>query len=860
MRRSANFFTSYDDWSLDSSIKSLINRYCNLHQSLARWRSHRDFLRNCIDFDLVPKGLRLKIRPQGRHEQVFFAGVEHRRVSAVLQDARTTFFKKRQDILSLRSLLQSCVSSSIFECIETAADTSYRKCLTQCTKRKEKKFSSLLLQKNMVFRGKYGRREVKPVSVINLSQKPLLREERDVLALGSRYSLPPSRPPVPELVTRCQLVSEVAIRNMDKLQVDSDMVTHFKTSACRLMERVTVSKPLNLPAATGRGIQSLRRDQDRVIVRADKANAVVVLDVRIYEEALLSTLEPPIYEEIPEDTSSKYAKEFSAELLNAFAGPVGGRIRRDERLKREDPDRFSAYKALQRSHGRPGSYYGLVKTHKWPRHPQTEEERVQCIENLKLRPICPGFRCVDGAMAKHLNLCLKALPRPRLSIQSPLEVLEMLKEYNHMAGHCLLLSLDVEAMYPSIPVDRACDYIYELLQEHKEKLKRVSYLTPYQVIKFLKMSIYNTVAAVRLGGRDRFFRQCQGLAMGKAYSPVVADLFMGFWENDLTDTASAVNVQVVTACRYMDDYLVLCQGSMEDICDWVAALNRKDPNIRVSHEMEKDCQLPYLDIWIRRHSTGFTTSVYRKACNTEQVVPFHSFTDSRYLRSAINSDVVRAWRYCQTPDGLRSELAHIHRKFFAGGYPAATIQSTMRETLQRIELKARALPYHQPRAPMTVSFPFFGNQFYALRRLAARIGIRIVARPGKTLSSLLCSKQKYRLPRLQESGVVYSIQCECGHLYVGETGRELSHRVREHRLSPSSAFRAHPSCNPNYEEVQILCREPHPRLRLLLESAMIRVLGTSHTLMDSPNDQKLNRNAGTILEDLWLPALHRFYL
>jgi len=390
--------------------------------------------------------------------------------------------------------------------------------------------------------------------------------------------------------------------------------------------------------------------------------------------------------------------------------------------------------------------------------------------------------------------------------------------------------------------------------ESKEKLQRVSFLTPYQVIHFLKMSIYNTVAALRYQGRDRFFRQCQGLAMGKAYSPVVADLFMGFWEEDLKQLAAASNVHVIAACRYMDDYLLLCQGVASGIENWISALNRKDTNIRVSHEMEKDGQIPFLDIWIRRHSTGFETAVYRKACNTDQVVPFHSYTDSRYLRSAITSDVIRAWRYCKTPHSRKSELAFIYRKFLAGGYPSVMIQSTVEDTIRRIVHKARALtapPDFQPRTPITVSFPFFGKHFYVLRRLAARVGIRVVARPTNTV----CSRQKYRLPRLQESGVVYSIQCECGHLYVGETGRELDHRVREHRLSPSSAFRLHPSCNPNYNDVQVLCREPHPRLRLLLESAMIRVLGASRTIMDSPNDQKLNRNAGTLLDDLWSSIL-----
>ena len=109
-------------------------------------------------------------------------------------------------------------------------------------------------------------------------------------------------------------------------------------------------------------------------------------------------------------------------------------------------------------------------------------------------------------MAKHLNECLKVLPRPRLSIWNSLEVLEILKEHDHVASHCVLLSLDVEAMYPSIPVERACEYIHRLLEENKEKLKGVSYFTPYQVTQFLKMSIHNTVAAVRYQGQGFYQR------------------------------------------------------------------------------------------------------------------------------------------------------------------------------------------------------------------------------------------------------------------------------------------------------------------------------------------------------------------
>jgi hypothetical protein len=199
-----------------------------------------------------------------------------------------------------------------------------------------------------------------------------------------------------------------------------------------------------------------------------------------------------------------------------------------------------------------------------------------------------------------------------------------------MASTCTLLSLDVEAMYPSIPVDRACEHILGLLEVHQDRLKTVSYLTPYQVVHFLKLSIHNTVAVVNAQGRERFYVQRQGLAMGKAFSPLVADLFMGSWEKDLEHIARENNVNVIAACRYMDDYLILCRGGVAELKEWIACLNRKDPSIKVSHELENDCQLPFLDLLIRRQSSGFVTSVYRKSCNTAHAVPFHSYTDIRF--------------------------------------------------------------------------------------------------------------------------------------------------------------------------------------------------------------------------------------
>ena len=185
----------------------------------------------------------------------------------------------------------------------------------------------------------------------------------------------------------------------------------------------------------------------------------------------------------------------------------------------------------------------------------------------------------------------------------------------------------------------------------------------------------------------------------------------------------------------------------------------------------------------------------------------------------------------------------------------------------KLKLKARALPdRNPPDPPIRVFVPFIGKAFYALQRSGRKIGIQFVAKSSCTISSLLCSRAKHRLSKEQESGVVYSIRCQCGSVYVGESGQELQMRMAQHRTqfntgSNQSAFHGHVDCKPAYDPVTrkcfdpksdsigILAREQHNRLRLLTESALIRTIGGRETILVAPNDANVNRNSGTLLDE-----------
>ena len=193
-----------------------------------------------------------------------------------------------------------------------------------------------------------------------------------------------------------------------------------------------------------------------------------------------------------------------------------------------------------------------------------------------------------------------------------------------------------------------------------------------------------------------------------------------------------------------------------------------------------------------------------------------------------------------------------------------------------MKLKARALPApadssHAPQ-PIRLSVPFAGSTYYQLKRAAGNIGIQLVSKPQRTVASVLCSKAKHKLSKEQVSNIIYLIECSCSVdgepvIYIGETDRELQTRVKEHRdcwaggarsRADSSAFSTHKDCFPAFDQAEALNHASHQQLRLLLESAYIRTVGRRETVLVSPNDANANRNAGTRLQDRWLPIIRPY--
>ena len=97
---------------------------------------------------------------------------------------------------------------------------------------------------------------------------------------------------------------------------------------------------------------------------------------------------------------------------------------------------------------------------------------------------------------------------------------------------------------------------------------------------------------------------------------------------------------------------------------------------------------------------------------------------------------------------------------------------------------------------------------------------------------------KNKHPKTQKDGITYHYKCphiNCPEAYLGESGRALGERVKEHLKAPSPIFHhssttGHPLDPDNFS---IIHKEVHGHSRTIKESMLIHV-----------NDPTLNRNLG----------------
>ena len=140
--------------------------------------------------------------------------------------------------------------------------------------------------------------------VINLSKTELTTAQKEILAKGPNYAISPSNIPNLEYVIVIESIGQ-KLKEEDASELKADINT--------ILRKGQPPKP-NLNKEERRALSQLSKDQDRVILTADKEVAMVVLDKEDYISKSQELLSQPAYKEIPRDPTNKIKAQLITNL------------------------------------------------------------------------------------------------------------------------------------------------------------------------------------------------------------------------------------------------------------------------------------------------------------------------------------------------------------------------------------------------------------------------------------------------------------------------------------------------------------------------------------------------------------------
>ena len=203
----------------------------------------------------------------------------------------------------------------------------------------------------------------------------------------------------------------------------------------------------------------------------------------------------------------------------------------------------------------------------------------------------------------------------------------------------ILVSIDVDSLYPSIPQTECLNIIYEELHAHRHLL-----FDPNLVIRLLHINVnYNYFEFATC-----IFHQVTGTAMGAAFSPTITNIFMSVILRQFLHTQ---RYHPLLLKRYIDDIIIIWT-ELQLLDTFLIALNDFHPSLHYTFSFSTK-STDFLDITIYKGphfqcTHHLDTRTYQKQQNLYQYLHFDSCHQISVHKGIILTECVRYGMYEQT--------------------------------------------------------------------------------------------------------------------------------------------------------------------------------------------------------------------
>ena len=580
-------------------------------------------------------------------------------------------------------------------------------------------------------------------------------------------------------------------------KLPADLAEEVRAEVTMALKRAVPPKP-NTTRQERSALRALRNDQEVTILPADKGNATVLMSTEDYRRKITDILQDQAYRKLPRDPTDAITRKTLTLIKNSGLS--------------EDVTR-----GLRPPAPAPPRLYGLPKIHK---------------ENVPLRPIVSAIGSPTYELAKFLARVLSQhVGHCEHHIKNSSEFVKILADIR-LEPNDIIVSFDVVSLFTRVPL--------------MDTLKLLDARFDKDTVNLF----HHVLTSTYFKYDGQFFEQRDGVAMGSPLSPVIANFYMEDFEEKALSSAP---LRPKCFFRYVDDTFIIWPHGPDQLKHFLDHMNSQHPNILFTMEVEKNGRLPFLDILIYRRENGrLGHSVYRKPTHTDLYLNGRSHHPPSQRRSVLSTLFHRA-RAISDSDCLAQEINHLKKTFRQNGYNKGEISSALRRAFSDRESAREDEERQEPEA--RAGIPYVSTVSGKISRILKRHGIESFFRP--------CTKLRDQLVRAKDpcglaTPGIYQIPCECGEVYLGETGRTIATRIKEHRrhfrlCQPEKSAVAEHGIHQNHaihwEDVKIISREKKYWERITKEAIEIRL-----------TDRHFNRDGGYSLSNIWKPVLDKIRL
>ena len=335
----------------------------------------------------------------------------------------------------------------------------------------------------------------------------------------------------------------------------------------------------------------------------------------------------------------------------------------------------------------------------------------------------------------------------------------------------------------------------------------------------------------------RIFRQVKGGAIGMDLTGVIADIYMCEWDKKMIESMVERGYKCEMYKRYKDDINIVFRKrdgmnltTVEIMNEIKGIADGVDGNLKVktdTTENHNDGKLPILDlkVWIgydRNDEKKLLYTHYMKDVSTKKVIQVNSAHGEKMKQNVLVNDICRVMRNCserlEWDNGKKDNLEMYMRRMQFSGYSEEERYEILKKAYNKYEkrkgekringlkMNRNESWYLKDKKSETVMYVNATPNERLKKKIEQlakkrRIKVKVVERRGNTVKKLIQKSDPFSKVKCGENdciicqggmdvdcrkrGVVYEIECMedgCRKKYVGQTGRSLYERIKEHNI------------------------------------------------------------------------------